>query len=136
MRLFIHLHDKLKQIRTQLEQIWSNIVNIFRSGKKHNAFHPFTIYFLIAVIAIISLYKITDDRELKKLLIYALLSLMVFGCIVYTFFAIFKPDRLQTETFLLADKKLNMLRQKGSDIIIDQVDLTIPPRKIEGGQDE
>ncbi len=132
MRLFIYLQGKTNLL---LEQFWGNIANVLKSGKKHNAFNPFTLFFFVAAFVVFCLYKLTDDAELKKYLIYSIIIVMFFGCLMYLLFYLFKPDRLQSESYLLEDKKLNMIGQKGSDILINPVNLTTPSQMLNEGGD-
>ncbi len=131
MEQSLHLHTKLA--RNILEQVFGNIANILKSGKKHNAFFPFILFFFVASVIIFSLIKFVNDKEMTGKLINAEIVLIAFGCLMYLLFYLFKPDRLQSESYLLEDKKLSMIAQKGNPIEINPVDLTPPVSQLNQG---
>lgn len=112
-----------------------NIANMFRSGKKHNAFQPFILFYFVVAASFLVIIKTVNDPDTTSLLIKCLVGVSIFGCVLYFLFYLFKADRLQSESYLLEDKKLNMISQKGLEIPINPVNLETQPYKLEKESD-
>ena len=99
--------------------------NLFRVARKSSAFTPL-IWLLLVVGAIVyKLLPTITDQKVKDYLVYAFIVLLGFICMMYVLFWLFKPDRLHSETYLLENKKLELIREKGQDISINSVDFPI-----------
>jgi hypothetical protein len=96
-----------------------------KTGYKTNAFAPY-VWFCAVVAAVELLIMIfIPDLFIRRVLTICFVSTVGFGMFMY--WKLFKKDPrlLQSESFRLEDKKLDMIGQKGSGIIINPVDLTI-----------
>lgn len=134
MLLYLSLRRRLLM---PLDISISQLVNLIKSGYRSNAFAPY-VWFLgvIAIVSFILMYFIPDEF-IRRILAVVLVAAMLFGMFMY--YTLFKKDPrlLQSESFRLEDKKLDMISQKGSDFPILPVDLTTPIQSLnEGGKSE
>jgi len=108
-----------------LDKYLASIVNLVRTGYKTNAFAPYVWFCaVIAVVELLIMIAIADIF-IRRVLTITFVVTVLFGMFMY--WKLFKKDPrlLQSESFRLEDKKLDMIGQKGSDIMINPVDLTI-----------
>ncbi len=61
-------------------------------------------------------YLFYDVKNILYLLIIAGISPIAVACIAYLGFAIFKPDKLQSEDYQIRSKTLQLIQQKGGKI--------------------
>ena len=117
-------------------QYWANAANIVKAGYKSNAFAPL-VWFnaIVDPILLVSSY-ISDEPVAKYFLMGTVCLLIVFSAIMYAIIFFKDANLLQSEKYRIEDKKLDLIAAKGSDIQIEPVNLTTPPKQIEGGQDD
>ncbi|AGH81802.1 hypothetical protein PCNPT3_09320 [Psychromonas sp. CNPT3] len=63
------------------------------------------------------------DTELVNVLIYAGMVPMVVTCLGFCFFALFKPEKLQSEDYQLKHESLNLMQEKCGGIQISTISL-------------
>jgi len=116
----------------QFEHYLSNLANVVKAGYKSNAFAPL-VWFnaIIQPLLYIVIYFISNDI-IKYILVAVSSAVLIFSGIMYLVIFLKDPRLLQSERFRIEDKKLDMISQKGSDIVIEPVNLTTPPQ-LEGG---
>lgn len=75
-----------------------------------NAFKPILILCLITIPAFLTAaYLFKDDRIISYLLLAAAALPLVLACVAYTCFALFKPEKLQSETYQLRQQAMHLV---------------------------
>jgi archaellum biogenesis protein FlaJ (TadC family) len=119
-----------------IEQYLAHIGNIFRSGYKSNAFAPYVWLTVIIISSLIVIMKLFDDKIITYACMLLIIFVVVFGAIMYLKLFNKDPKLLQSESYRLEDKRLDIISAKGSDVIVNPVNLSPPPQKEIGGIDE
>jgi hypothetical protein len=112
---------------------FTSIVNLVKTGYKTNAFAPYVWFTAVVAVVEIIIMIIISDMFVRRTLTITLVATILFG--MYMYYQMFKKDPrlLQSESFRLEDKKLDMIGQKGSDIMINPVNLSVRPQLLEEG---
>jgi hypothetical protein len=131
LKQLITLPNKLK---LKVQQVWANLANIVKSGYRSNAFAPLVWFNAIVNSFLLIGICYTNEIIVKYIFTICLGIILIFTLVMYLALFIKDPKLLQSERFRLEDKKLDMISQKGSDIVIQPVDLTTP-YKLEDGND-
>jgi len=121
-----------------MEQNWTNLTNYIKAGYRSNAYAPLVWLMGLIFMVLSGLYCITDNLIIRYALISVIIFTILFALVIYVVLLIKDPKLLQSENFRLEDKRLDMITQKGSDIIINPVNL-VPPisnLRIEGGDND
>ncbi|PDS79165.1 hypothetical protein CO667_10130 [Rhizobium sp. L43] len=74
--------------------------------------------------------------DMRTLLVYSAIGLLVYVLLAYMYFALREPDRLQSEEFRIDSRRIELLGQQGSDIPVldlqaEQVKNTYLPENTE-----
>lgn len=114
------------------QQYLANMANVISAGYKSNAYAPLVWFNGVVDPLLILAVCFTSNVKIEAILLILLCIIIAGSFIVYVVLLIIKPGLLQSESFRIEDKKLDLIAQKGSDLIeIAPVNLT-PPTKIEG----
>jgi len=119
-----------------LEQYLAHIGNIFKSGYRSNAFAPYVWLSVLVILLLIIIMKLFDDRIIEYACMTLIIFVVVFGAVMYLKLFNKDPKLLQSESYRLEDKRLDIISAKGSDVIVNPVNLSPPPQKEIGGIDE
>ncbi|MBL0049014.1 MAG: hypothetical protein IPP32_13065 [Bacteroidetes bacterium] len=131
--------DLLTKITHMFQQILANQANLIKAGYKSNAFAPLVWFNAVANPSLIIGACYTNDIALRYLLGILAALIIAVSLIAYIVLLIKSPTLLQSESFRIEDKKLDLIAQKGTDVImINPVDLTPQPLQIEkeGGKND
>ena len=69
-------------------------------------------------------YLFYDTKDIKYLLVCTGMLPIVVACIVFVIFAVFKPNKLQSEDYLIRKMLIQLIQQKGGKI-------KLPPTRLE-----
>jgi|SRR5687767_12082964 len=59
-------------------------------------------------------YLFRSDEQLRNLLVWVFTGLVVFACVAFAYFAITRPQLLQSEDFQLRSQAISLLQQQGT----------------------
>jgi hypothetical protein len=116
-----------------IDQYLAHVGNIFKTGYKSNAFAPYVWLTVLVILLLGSLMVLFDDRVIRYACMGLIFFLVIFGAIMYLILLNKDPKLLQSESYRLEDKRLDIISSKGSDVIVNPVNLTPPPQREIGG---
>ena len=122
---FFAIFDKFKK---RLLFFWQNYTakygKAIKDGYKSNAFSPIAwyCYFLIIPLGFGCIY--TKNTIVQIIFLVLIIIIILFPLVMY--FLLFKkdPKLLQSEAYRIRDKTLDIIAQKGGEILVNPVDLT------------
>ena len=89
-----------------------------------NALYPIIVICVVTTPAFLTAaYLFRDDHLVSRLLLLAAFLPVLVGCIAYGAFAIWKPNELRSEVFLLSQQAMQLVAQKGANLEIAPVSL-------------
>ena len=89
-----------------------------------NAFKPILMLCLITIPCFLTAaYLFKDDRTVSHWLLLAAAVPMILACLAYVGFAVFKPEKLQSETYQLRQQAIHLVAQKGKGFVVSPVSL-------------
>jgi hypothetical protein len=99
--------------------------NIARHISK-NALNPILFLCLIATpICFVMAYLFKGDALISRSLLAGGILPVLIGCGAYIGFAIFKPEKLQSETYQLRHEAMQLVAQKGKSFLVSEVSLEV-----------
>jgi hypothetical protein len=118
---FCRLHERLMGF---WEKYILNYGTAVQRGHKSNAYAPL-VWFDVFTLPILSLLICIIKIPFVEIALSVLLILVVlFSLVMYLMLYLKDPKLLQSEYYRLEDKKLDMIAQKGGDILVEPVGLT------------
>ena len=114
----------------------AHIANLMRSGKKTNAFAPIVWFCGIILLLCFSGMFYFEDHIIRYTLLALIVIAILFACSMYLVLLLKDPRLLQSETFRIEDKKLDIIASKGREVQLNPIDLITPTKEIGGKEDE
>jgi hypothetical protein len=103
----------------------SYLTNLIQSGYRTNAFAPLVWFNAVVDIPLlICSYHLSPPMSYFALAIVLLLILASFVTYLIIFFK--DPKLLQSESYRLEDRKLDLIQEKGGAFMVNPVDLSTP----------
>ena len=106
-----------------LPEILASLGNSLKVFKRGNAFTPFA-FFAIFLIVILIYFAASLHGTLQLILIILVCFIVGFSCLMYLLLFLKDPRLLQSETYRLEEQKLNIIQEKGGNVIFEPVSLT------------
>lgn len=113
-------------------QYLANLVNLVKVGYKSNAFAPL-VWFNGIVDPLLLIIAVIVGGITSYILIILLGLIILFSLAMYAIIFAKNPNLLQSERYRLEDKKLDLIASKGSEFMINPVDIT-PQQFLEDNQ--
>ena len=127
MNLLIDLWRYIKnKIKMSWEQYFANVANIVKSGYRSNAFAPYVWFCAIVIPFLIAAILLIKDPRVTIVVSIAICFVILFASVMY--FVLFQkdPKLLQSENYRIEDRKLDLIEQKGGDLIVNPIDMILP----------
>lgn len=105
----------------------SSIQSMLKSVNKKNVFAPF-IQFMGVILACMSFFSYLFKTVMETYAIYVFVFMclvFVVGTCVYLFILVKRPESLQSETYRLEEKKLNIISGKSERVRVNPVTITL-----------
>jgi len=74
-------------------------------------------------LCFVSAYALKDSSPVFQVLVFVGLLPMLITCLGFCYFALFKPEKLQSEDYQIRHESLQLIQQKGGHIDIPSVSL-------------
>jgi hypothetical protein len=116
-----------------IDQYLSKLANMVQVGRRSNAFAP--VIWLTGIICFICIggMHYFDDPIIKYTLLIIFIIGILYAMAMYIVLLVKDPRLLQSESFRIEDKKLDIISAKGSEVIVNPVNLTPPPTQSQIG---
>lgn len=123
MRIFVIL-DKLNRKFLNFVSYIASYGKAIAGGYKTNALAPL-IWFNVFLIPVFTTGAILINiTAIKYVLIISIIISVLFTFVMYVVLFIKDPKLLQSEGYRIEDKKLDIIAQKGGDILVNPVNLS------------
>jgi hypothetical protein len=83
---------------------------------KRNAMTPLLWFDALVILPGVPVLAQTSNPKIQSFFMYLIGAAFVLTAVAYAYFAVWAPDRLQSEPYQLSHRAMNMLQEKGGPI--------------------
>lgn len=114
-----------QSLLTSVNKILANLSNLIQTGYKSNAFAPWVWFTGVASAVLLPLTLVTKNEMITTIVVLAVVGMIIYGMIMYAVLLKKDPKLLQSESYRLEDKKLDIISEKGKGLAIRPVDILL-----------